>query len=210
MSLVLPSVQAREGTESRDRHSDEARMYLQYTSHGWDVTMSPSLSLSHTHTHTHTRHAKLCIWAVNSKHLNYWENKLAVADSEAPDCHSKVRITSSPRFMKRSSIKCVEITSGLRCCCKLSQWFLNSSTFGRPNKVILLLHRNTTSPCHGCINTTAVTETTSSFFAWTFGLHYANIYTLLRRRGGVFEWAVLGGRGRVLTLIKNISLVLRF
>ncbi len=27
--------------------------------------------------------------------------------------------------------------------------------------------------------------------------------------GGVFECAVLGGRGRVLTLIKNISLVLR-
>ncbi len=26
---------------------------------------------------------------------------------------------------------------------------------------------------------------------------------------GVFEWAVLGERGRVLTFIKNISLVLR-
>ncbi len=37
------------------------------------------------------------------------------ADSEAADCHSKVRITSSPRFTKLSSIKCVVITSGLCC-----------------------------------------------------------------------------------------------
>ncbi len=48
MSLVLPSVQAERGTESRDRHSDDACMCL-HTSRGCDVTMS--LSLSHTHTH---------------------------------------------------------------------------------------------------------------------------------------------------------------
>ncbi len=54
-----------------------------------------SLSLSLPLSHTHKPHT--------------------VADSEAPDCHSKVRITSSPRFTKRSSIKCVVITSGLCC-----------------------------------------------------------------------------------------------
>ncbi len=42
------------------------------------------------------------------------------ADSEVPDCHSKVRITSSPRFTKWSSIKCVVITSGL-CCSVVSR-----------------------------------------------------------------------------------------
>ncbi len=40
---------------------------------------------------------------------------ITVTDSEAPDCHSKVRIISSPRFTIRSSIKCVVITSGLCC-----------------------------------------------------------------------------------------------
>ncbi len=92
--------------------------------------------------------------------------KHTVADSEAPDCQSKVRITSSPRLTKRSSIKWLLFTASPWCC---------------------------------CFNTTAVTETTP----------YANISTSWRRRGGVFEWAVLGGRGRILTLIKNISLVLR-
>uniref|UniRef100_A0A672R640 Actin-related protein 2/3 complex subunit 5 n=1 Tax=Sinocyclocheilus grahami TaxID=75366 RepID=A0A672R640_SINGR len=29
------------------------------------------------------------------------------------DCHSKVRITSSPRFTKRSSIKCIDRAEGL-------------------------------------------------------------------------------------------------
>ncbi len=38
MSLVLPLVQAEKGTESRDRHSD-------------DAVTPPPLSLSHTHTH---------------------------------------------------------------------------------------------------------------------------------------------------------------
>ncbi len=32
MSLVLPSVQAERGTESRDRHSDDAGMCLQTSS----------------------------------------------------------------------------------------------------------------------------------------------------------------------------------
>ncbi len=46
---------------------------------------------------------------------------------------------------------------------------LTGCTFGRPNKVLLLSHRNTASPRHDCINTTAFTETTPSFLAWTFG-----------------------------------------
>ncbi len=50
--------------------------------------------------------------------------KHTVADSEVPDCHSKVRITSSPMFTKWSSIKCVVITSGL-CCSVVSN--LNDS-----------------------------------------------------------------------------------
>ncbi len=37
--------------------------------------------------------------------------KHTVADSEVPDCHSKVRITSSPRFTRRSSIKYVAVHS---------------------------------------------------------------------------------------------------
>ena len=58
MSLVLGSVQAERGTESRDRHSDEARMCLQYTSHGRLRQLTPlcdpvSLSLTHARTHTH-------------------------------------------------------------------------------------------------------------------------------------------------------------
>ncbi len=69
-----------------------------------------------------------------------FKSVLAISDSEAPDCHSKVRITYSPRFMTWSSIKCVVITSGL-CCSVVSN--LNASTFGRPNKVILLSPRNT-------------------------------------------------------------------
>ncbi len=39
--------------------------------------------------------------------------KHTVADSEAPDCHSKVRITSSSRFMKLSSINCCSVLSNL-------------------------------------------------------------------------------------------------
>ncbi len=55
MSLVLPSVQAREGNRVADRHSDEACMYF-HTSRDCDVTMYPSLTHApeHTHTHTHT------------------------------------------------------------------------------------------------------------------------------------------------------------
>ncbi len=56
MFLDLPSVQAREGvTESRDRHSNEARMCLQYTSRAKtadSTVMWPRVSLSLTHTHT--------------------------------------------------------------------------------------------------------------------------------------------------------------
>ncbi len=36
-----------------------------------------------------------------------------VADSEAPDCHSKVRITLSPRFKKLSSMHCCSVASKL-------------------------------------------------------------------------------------------------
>ncbi len=51
-------------------------------------------------------------------------------------------------------------------------------------KVLLLSPKNKVSPCHGCFNTTAVTETTPSFFAWTFGLHYTNISTSWSRHVG--------------------------
>ncbi len=53
----------------------------------------------------------------------------------------------SSRFTKLSSIKCVAQirTFGLFCCVvnNLNQWFLIASTFGRPNKVLLLSPRNT-------------------------------------------------------------------
>ncbi len=68
------------------------------------------------------------------------------------------------------------------------------------------------SPQHGAggsNNTTARIIVPPSFTAYTFGRCFANHPTPWRRRGGVFKWAVLGGRGRVLTFIKNISLVLR-
>jgi len=49
------------GEQSHVTDSDEARMCLQYTSHGRLRQLTPlcdpvclSLSLSHTHTHTHT------------------------------------------------------------------------------------------------------------------------------------------------------------
>ncbi len=51
MSLVLTSVQAREGN-SRVTDSDDARMYL-HTSRSC-VTVSPSLTHESTHTHTNT------------------------------------------------------------------------------------------------------------------------------------------------------------
>ncbi len=53
MSLVLPSVQAERGTESRDRHSDDARICQQAAIKTIsDVLYTvTSLSLSHTHTH---------------------------------------------------------------------------------------------------------------------------------------------------------------
>ncbi len=52
-------------------------------------------------------------------------------------------------------------------------------------KLELTLFLHTASPCHGCNNSTAVTETTPSFFAWSFGRHYANISTSWRRHVGV-------------------------
>ncbi len=62
------------------------------------------------------------------------------------------------------------------------QWRHVQTTY----KVLLLSHRNThrLPDMTACINTTAVTETTSSFFAWTFGLHYANISTWWCRHVG--------------------------
>ncbi len=66
------------------------------------LVLSLSLSLSHTHTHTRT-HTRA---TVNSKYLKH-----TVAGSKAPDCHCKVRITSSPRFTKRLFIKCVSVHS---------------------------------------------------------------------------------------------------
>ncbi len=59
---------------------------------------------------------------------------------------------------------------------------------------------------HGCIKTTVVTETTPSFFAEHLG-GIVQIFT--HRDVDVGEKAVLGGRGNVLTLIKNISLASR-
>ncbi len=80
-----------------------------------------------------------------------------------------------------------------------------------PNEV--LLQRNTASPQHdasGSNNTTARIIDPPSFTAYTFGWCYANLPTLWHRHvGDVFEWAILRGRGWVLTFIKNISSVLR-
>ncbi len=134
---------------------------------------------------------------------------LTVADSEAPDCHSKVGIDPflffrnslcaqpalySPRFTKLLSKKCVAQMWTFGLCCsvvnKSWQWFLTASTFGRP-KVLFLSHRKTVSPWHDCINTTAVTETTPPFFAWTLGWHYTNISKSWLTCGDVFKWGVL-------------------
>ncbi len=66
--------------------------------------------------------------------------------------------------------------------------------------------KHTASPRHACSNnnTTARIKVTPSFIACTFGWCFANLPTQWHRRGGVFERAVLGGRGRVLTFIKNL------
>ncbi len=110
--------------------------------HTHDAALCPSLSLSlthaHTHTHTHTQRCDVTLSLSHTDthttrktlHLSSQQQilklitKHTVADSEAPDCHSKVRITSSPSFTKRSSIKCIVITSGL-CCSVVSN--LNDS-----------------------------------------------------------------------------------
>ncbi len=95
---------------------------------------------------------------------------------------------------------------------QLNHWFLVVSSFGSPNKVLSLSQRNTASLGHGAggsNNTTARIKIKPSFFACTFGWCYAHLPTLWRRHVFVFKWAVLGGRVRVLTFIKNISSVLR-
>ncbi len=88
-----------------------------------------------------------------------------------------------------------------------------NDSFGSPNKVVSLSQRNTASPGHGAgssNNTTATIKITPSFFPYTFGRCNANLPTQWRRHvGGVFKWVILGGRGQVLTFIKNISLGLR-
>ncbi len=94
-------------------------------------SLSPSLSLSLSLSLSQTQRAKLCIWILKliTKHT--------VADSDAPDCQSKVRMTSSPRFTKRSSIKCVAV---------LLQVILmipKCIYFRRSYKVLSLSHRNT-------------------------------------------------------------------
>ncbi len=72
--------------------------------------------------------------------------------------------------------------------------------------MLLLSYRNTQRlpDTAASTNTTAVTETTPSFFAWTFILQYATISTSWQTCWGVFEWDVFGGHGRVLTFIKNL------
>ncbi len=83
------------------------------------TVVSPSLTHESTHTHTHVMHKTPFEQSIaNIKLLT----KLKVADSEASDCHSKVRMTSSPRFTKRSSIKCIVITSVL--CCAVLLWVI--------------------------------------------------------------------------------------
>ncbi len=100
---------------SRKCNSDDARMCLQ-TSHG---CVSLSHTREHAHTHTHVMHKTPFEQSIaNIKLLT----KLKVADSEASDCHSKVRMTSSPRWTKRSSIKCIVITSVL--CCAVLLWVI--------------------------------------------------------------------------------------
>ncbi len=127
------------------------------------TVMLPCLSLSLSHTHTHDAHYSTLaqISAFEQSVANTWTNNktLKVADSEAPDCQSKVGIDPfcffrnslraqpalySPRFTKLSSIKCVaQIWTFVLCCSVVNQWFLIASTFGSPNKVLYLSHRNT-------------------------------------------------------------------
>ncbi len=94
-------------------------------------------------------------------------------------------------------------------CCKYNLttdfWF----SFGSPNKE--LSQRNPASPGHGAggSNNTTAKIVLPSFIACTFWWCFANLLTPWTWCGCVFKWAVLGGRGRVLTFIKNISLGLR-
>ncbi len=71
----------------------------------------------------------------------------------------------------------------------------------------LRFHQKYLNLCSDKLRSTARIKFTPSFIAYTFVRCYANLPTPWRR--GVFKWAVLGGRGRILTFIKNISLGLR-
>ncbi len=125
--------------------------------------------------------------------------------------HSVHIVDYSSRFRKQSSVKHSNIWVELfwdSVVNKLNHWFLVVSSFGSPNKVLSLSQWNTASPGHGVSNnTTARIKVRPSFIVYTFGRCISPHRDV--DMWGVFEWAVLGGRGRVITYIKNISLGLR-
>ncbi len=131
---------------------------------------------------------KTRVWIVRSKFFKY---RNIQAESQK---HQTVLVTLElPHFIVFTAIHSVVYFI----------WKAKQSTFAFTTK-------HTASPWHSCINTTALTETTPSFFAWTFGRQQTNISTSWRRHvGACLNEPVLGGRGRILTLIKNISLGLR-
>ncbi len=149
-------------------------------------------------------------------------------DSEAPDCYSKVGnwpfcleiafMRSQPCTLLGSrncqSIKCIaHIWIFGLCCCvvnNLNQWFLIASTFGRPNTVLFLSHRNTQR-----LPGTAASTLLRFLKPRHFSLreHLCGI-TQIFPHCDIDMWGLVWrsrfrGCGWVLTFINNISLDLR-
>ncbi len=132
-------------------------------------------------------------------------------------CSSMPRLSETHRFLQNSSFwePRHALIGQLSSVLWLAEYLTRETEMLRPSPYCDVVSRRdepkTTSPRHGAggsNNTTARIIAPPSFIVLTFGRCFENPPTQWRRRGGVFEWAVSGGRGRVLTLIKNISLVL--
>ncbi len=182
--------------------------------------------LTHTHTNTHMRNSAFeqsiaNTWTNNKTYLQSLIQKHQIVIAKSELTHFLFyffwnRLCAKPalhstRFTKLSSIKCAAQIRTFGLCCSvvnnLNLWFLIASTFGRPNKMILLSHRNTQR-----LPVMAASTLLQLLKPRLLSLreHLGGIMQIFPHRDvNVGSWDVLGGRGRVLTLIKNISLGLR-
>ncbi len=144
MSLVLPSVQAREGNRVAWQtqwwrsyvfaHKPRFRLFLTHSTHS--TVMWPCSPHTHTHTHTHDAYAQNSTfdqsiantWTNNKTYLQSLIHKcqIVIAKSELThffrnSLHAQPALYS-PRFTKLSSIKCVaQIRTFGLCCCVVNK-----------------------------------------------------------------------------------------